>query len=557
MATVLSAPAPTPTPATAVEVVTSLGGSVVSIDTLTAAPTAHRRGRAWLAAGAVLLSLGLATFFYGVRAAQHDATARARWIAEKRPSWAFRPTRHGAAVDAMAFAGLIAGLGLIVTGLIRTRDAARSRLRVGQNDGVDIPLADAPPEQTLVEHGAGGFTAPLADLDGDVAFGGTATTLASMRAAGHVALPLYVGTTVRTRIGKATFHVRGTEAPARSAAAISAWDATPVAFIAGSAVAHMALWAFLRTLDPSATGAPIDMTASEDARSSYRVTGAEDPPPPPPEDGDADDSGMAGTATAPTATALETGTLGTLTPNANPAKLHVRDRGLSPQLSREAAIENARNAGVLASDVFAGPIPVVSGANLASGFDDMDITGGLFDGGGTGAPAGSFGWGVRGTGTGCGTIAGVPCSGIASDPFGTLGRDDGKNYLGRLGDGGNGDLRRHQPHPPVVKIEKPEVCGGDGACLDKDLIRRYIHRNIEKISYCYEKQLLARPGLEGTVIANFTLNGNGRVVQSTATGVDGEVASCIADVISHVQFPRVGDTGLYPIKYPFSLHPRG
>jgi hypothetical protein len=108
-----------------------------------------------------------------------------------------------------------------------------------------------------------------------------------------------------------------------------------------------------------------------------------------------------------------------------------------------------------------------------------------------------------------------------------------------------------------VKIGPPNTCGTDGVCLDKDLIRRYIRRNLEKISYCYEKQLLATPGLEGTVTATFTLNGNGHVVQSTATGVDGTVSSCIAQVISNVQFPKVGDTGLYPIKYPFVLRPRG
>jgi hypothetical protein len=68
---------------------------------------------------------------------------------------------------------------------------------------------------------------------------------------------------------------------------------------------------------------------------------------------------------------------------------------------------------------------------------------------------------------------------------------------------------------------------------------------------------LAKPGLEGTVTVNFTLNGNGRVIQSTASGVDAAVSSCIAEVIANVAFPKVGGTGIYPIKYPFQLRPRG
>ncbi|MEZ4401176.1 MAG: AgmX/PglI C-terminal domain-containing protein [Kofleriaceae bacterium] len=556
MATALSAPVSPAQPAPAVEVVTSLGASVVSVDTLTTAATGRRRGALTLAAGLALLTLALATFGYGVRAAAHDATARARWIAEKRPAWAFRPTRHGAGVDAAALVGVCAGLGLVAAGLLQRSARPRTALRVGQNSNVDIPLADAPASQTLVEASGGGFVTPLDGLDGDVAFGGTSTSLAAMRAAGHVALPLYVGTAVRTKVGNASFFLRGIEAPARSAPPVLGRGNVGLAFIAASAVAHLGLWGLMQTATDDQEGAPTDMSLTEASSDAYRLVSTEDVPPPPPEDGDADADGMTGEATAPTATALDDGTLGHDQPNANPAKLQVANRDMSPQLARKLAIEEARTAGILSADVFqGGPISVADGRNLASGFDSIDFTGG-FDGDGTGAPAGSFGWGVRGTGTGCGTLTGVPCGGIASDPFATLGKDDGKNYLGTLGDHGPGGPRRRTAAVPVVKIQPPTVCGGSG-CLDKEVIRRYIRRNIAKISYCYEKELLAKPGLEGTVTATFTLNGNGRVVESRASGVDPTVSSCIAQVISNVEFPKVGDTGLYPIKYPFQLRPRG
>ena len=546
-----------PTPATAVEVVTSLGGSIVSVDTLTASPTARRRGGGFLVAGGVMLAVALATFGYGVAAAHRDAAARERWLAEKRPGWAFRPTRHGAGADLAALAGALVGLGLVATGLLRRGGTERTRLRVGQNDGVDIPLADAPPERVLVQRDGGGFITPIDGLDGDVRFAGTGTTLASMRAAGHVALPLYVGTQVRTQIGRASFFVRGIDAPARSAPPSFGWDQRVLAFVAASATAHLGLWALVRTVPPSMVGAPTDTSAHEDTSLRAVSLSAEDPDPPPPEDGETDDSGMEGSNAAPTAIALETGTLGRPTPNANPARLRVQDRGVAPTLSRQEAIEMAKSVGILSSSELAGPIAALAGGDLASGFDDIDITGGLFDGGGEGAPAGSFGWGLRGQGTGCGTIAGVACSGVASSPFATIGVDGGDRYTGPIGDGGRG-LRRHVNAVPRVVISKPTTCSGEGdaSCLDPQIIRRYIKRNIEKIRYCYESELLANPGLEGTVTAEFLLSASGQVLQSRASGVDPKVSSCIATVVSNINFPKMAASGVFPIRYPFQLHRR-
>jgi len=561
MSTVMPIVAPAAAiPATAVEVVTSLGGSIVSVDTLTATTASRRRGWAFIGVGAALLMLGLGTFLYGVAGAKHDAAARAQWTAEKRPSWAFRPTRHGAGADLAALLGAVVGLGLVATGLMRRTGAARTRLRVGQNDGVDIPLADAPPERTLVERdGAGGFVTSLDGLDGEVAFAGTATTLASMRAAGHVALPLYVGTQVRTTIGHASFFVRGIAAPARSAPAGFGWEARAFGFVAASAVAHFGLLAMVRSAAPDEQGAPTDMSLSEDTSLRAVSTGHEEPDPLEPEVSDDDDGGGEGAATSPTAVALEDGTLGTNRANPNPARLQVQNHGGTPKLSREQALAIAAESGILASSVFSGPIAVADGANLADGFDDLDITGGFYDGGGQGAPAGSFGWGVRGTGRGCGNVGGLPCSGIASDAFMTAGNDGSDSYTGPLGNG-TPNTRRHVNLIPTVTISKPTTCkpnSNDATdCLDGAIIRRYVKRNIEKIKYCYERELLARPDLDGTVTALFTLNANGVVIDSKASGVDPAVSSCIAQVISSIAFPKVAESGIFPIKYPFQLHRR-
>jgi hypothetical protein len=555
MATAMSTTVSTPVPATAVEVVTSLGGSIVAVDTLWSAPVQRHRGWATLGAGLALISLALAMFFYSVRAADHNAAARAQWIADKRPAWAFRPTQAPVGVGLTTGIAALAGIALVVTGLVRRRDRNRTHLRVGQHHGVDIVLADAPHDRTLVDHGSAGFIAPIDGLEGDAAFAGTSTTLAAMRAAGHVAVPLYVGTQVRTTIGRTSFFVRGMEAPARSAPPMWALEQAPLTFLAASAIAHFAVWGLMRSASDDMMSASTDQSLTEDVSMRAISLSQEDVPPPPPEVGDASDSGTPGAA-SPTAVALETGTLGRNEANPNPAHLQIANRDLSPRMSREQAIDMAIRAGVLGSDVFVGPIAVANAATIASGMDDLDITGGFYDGGGTGAPSGSFGWGIKGSGNGCGNIAGVPCSGIASDPFATNGNDGSDRYRGPLGDGGNG-LRTHTSPPPIVKPSNPIACSADEPCLDREIIRRYVHRNIDKISYCYEKELLATPGLNGTVVANFTLNGNGTVIASSAAGVSPEVSSCVANVISHIAFPKVGGLGAYPIKYPFSMHPRG
>jgi hypothetical protein len=91
--------------------------------------------------------------------------------------------------------------------------------------------------------------------------------------------------------------------------------------------------------------------------------------------------------------------------------------------------------------------------------------------------------------------------------------------------------------------------------LDKAIIRRYIKRNIMKIEYCYEKQLLNKPGLAGTVQTQFTIGGDGKVISSTAAGVDDDVASCVAEVIQHIEFPEPRSNGVVKVNYPLVFRP--
>jgi biopolymer transport protein ExbD len=112
---------------------------------------------------------------------------------------------------------------------------------------------------------------------------------------------------------------------------------------------------------------------------------------------------------------------------------------------------------------------------------------------------------------------------------------------------------RPSPHKgkiPSVSIGQPTVEGD----LDKAIIRRYIKRNMQRLEYCYEKRLEVKPDLEGTVQTQFFIGPEGRVTTSTATGVDSEVANCVAGVIKDIEFPKPKGGGGVRVNYPLTFH---
>jgi hypothetical protein len=111
--------------------------------------------------------------------------------------------------------------------------------------------------------------------------------------------------------------------------------------------------------------------------------------------------------------------------------------------------------------------------------------------------------------------------------------------------------REQQAKLPVVSIGAPNSQGD----LDKAIIRRYIKRNLPKIQNCYEKELEKKPKLQGTVQVQFFIKPDGIVGSSSATGVDPTVATCVADVIRAIEFPKPRGGGGVQVNYPFSFRP--
>ncbi|MBS1123248.1 MAG: domain containing protein, partial [Deltaproteobacteria bacterium] len=143
-------------------------------------------------------------------------------------------------------------------------------------------------------------------------------------------------------------------------------------------------------------------------------------------------------------------------------------------------------------------------------------------------------------GTGWGTI------GLGN--YGTLGHRGGTSGAG-YGVGAGG-LGRKITRPPTVTIGQPSSDVG----LDKAIIRRLIRRNLQKIQYCYEKELVSKPTLAGTVTVKFTINPDGVVVSATGSGMT-NVDSCVATVVQGISFPKPNGGGAVVVSYPFTFRP--
>jgi len=311
----------------------------------------------------------------------------------------------------------------------------------------------------------------------------------------------------------------------------------------------MGFWLVLEQIPVEDSGANIDLASLEDT--STRTNSASQDDPPPPEEEDKPDDGQEESGGTGTAMALEEGKMGKKDSTRAEGQFKMEKTSSDPQLARQQAIEQARTAGILGSTALlqGGSFASLTGTgDISSGFDDSNIYGGLL-GNEAGEMNGGFGYGRSGFGPGGG---GTGWGTIGTGRYGTIGHGSGIGSGYGVG-GGRGGMRGRSSAVPTVSIGQPNAQGD----LDKAIIRRYIKRNISKIQYCYEKELLAKSNLSGTVQTQFFITPNGNVAQSTGSGVDTEVANCVANVIRGIEFPKPKGGGGVQVNYPFTFRPAG
>ncbi len=106
---------------------------------------------------------------------------------------------------------------------------------------------------------------------------------------------------------------------------------------------------------------------------------------------------------------------------------------------------------------------------------------------------------------------------------------------------------------PLVTLGVPAIEGGGD--LPKEIIRRYLKRNLNKLAYCYEQRLIAEPNLRGTIKTQFLILPSGIVASPSSTGFDADLGKCFADVIRQIEFPKPNNGAMVKVSYPFTLNP--
>ena len=111
--------------------------------------------------------------------------------------------------------------------------------------------------------------------------------------------------------------------------------------------------------------------------------------------------------------------------------------------------------------------------------------------------AGGLGYGARASGPAAAAPAGAPSAPAATAPSATA-RAPARATASARAAAVCAAARRGAPQ---VRIGNASATGD----LDKNIIRRYIRRKLPRIRYCYEKELLVKPSLSGTVVTQFLI----------------------------------------------------
>jgi hypothetical protein len=232
-------------------------------------------------------------------------------------------------------------------------------------------------------------------------------------------------------------------------------------------------------------------------------------------------------------------------------RFRIARRGPRPQLTHDEAMRHARQAGILGAIGSSRPqafSSLVGTGDFTSGLDDRDVYGGFGDQ--DGEMRGTWGYAPEGTGPGGG---GTGWDTIGVGRYATIGHEWG---TGRDGGWRAGVMRRpaHDPRgPTTVQIGPAEVPGDY-----RPIVRRYIRQVLPRIQHCYERELLIRHDLAGTVTVRFVIGPDGVVMSSRGGGMgNANVEQCVAGVVKAIAFPRPSGGMMLNITYPFIFRPAG
>lgn len=117
-----------------------------------------------------------------------------------------------------------------------------------------------------------------------------------------------------------------------------------------------------------------------------------------------------------------------------------------------------------------------------------------------------------------------------------------------LGHGAGTGAGQGMAKPTALQFGVPVITGD----YDKAIVLRYLRRNGQRLTLCYERQLESKPSLQGTVNTRFVITSSGAVTESTATGLDPVVSACVATTIKGIEFPKPSGAKVvvaYPLRF--------
>lgn len=552
--------------ARAIEVAAMLGDSVVGVKHCMNPKGGKIKSATYglFGFGAVLLIISSVAFFSGVGTAADNKHRYEEHITAKKVSHEFRPRRLPMAFDWMAIGGFLGGMICMTIGLVRYREeTVDPRFRIGRASGVDFPTNSSPVEDfMLVAPQGDDFVFNFAqNWEGEMTVDGMSTPLSelaskgmarqSSTAPGAMEVSIPPKTRIRVAAGNQTYLISSVPQPRRQAVPLFASvDSQLLGYLAGTAIIVVGFVLMLDTLHADEKTLYGDLFAGSDRMSHIQNKPQEDPLAEEEEleEDDGEEAGGTGTKMAEAE-----GKMGKKESTRATGQFAMKNNNAeTPQLAKQQARDKAAKAGIMGvlSQTQGGAFASITGsADFSSGLDDRDVYGGLL-GNEVGEMAGGWGYGISGVGPGGG---GTGWGTIGTGNYGTIGHGSGTGTGYGTGSG-KGGMRGRKAKPPQVRIGNVSATGD----LDKNIIRRYIRRKLPRIRHCYEKELLVKPRLAGTVVTQFQISPAGSVQGANAKGIsNSNVEGCVAAAIKSIQFPKPKGGGYVNVRYPFTFQPAG
>ena len=79
-----------------------------------------------------------------------------------------------------------------------------------------------------------------------------------------------------------------------------------------------------------------------------------------------------------------------------------------------------------------------------------------------------------------------------------------------------------------------------------------MNRHIDQIEACYERELVERPAIVGTIVVQFVILPTGSVKDAHGEGFDATVASCVGDVVGKIAFPQANNLVRFNYRLAFA-----